>query len=196
MIALIDYDAGNTCSVMNALDRLNADYRLTDDAALIQSADKVIFPGVGHAGAAMEALKKKQLVDVIRGLTQPVLGICVGMQLMASFSEEGETSCLNIIPGTVKKFDASVNIKVPHMGWNKTGFKKHHPLFEEMGTTSYFYYVHSYYFSRSESTIATCTYGDSFAAAIQKDNFLGIQFHAEKSGRNGERLLQNFIKAN
>ena len=195
MIALIDYDAGNTCSVMNALDRLNADYRLTDDAHQIQAAEKVIFPGVGHAAAAMEALNKKGLAEVIKGLTQPVLGICVGMQLLAAFSEEGDTPCLNIIPGTVKKFDTRTELKVPHMGWNKTTYGSGERLFAGMQEQPFFYYVHSYYLPKSEYTIASCEYQEVFSAAVQRDNFTGIQFHAEKSGADGELLLKNFIKA-
>ena len=193
MIALIDYDAGNTCSVMNALDRLEADYLLTDDIATIQSAEKVIFPGVGHAGAAMDALGRKGLVEVITNLTQPVLGICVGMQLLAEFSEEGDTRCLGIIPGSVIRFQSSPGVKVPHMGWNQTHQVTDTLLFDGIEDNAYFYYVHSYYLPTGPTTIASCTYTKPFAAVVQKDNFTGIQFHAEKSGDNGARLLHNFI---
>ncbi len=193
MIVMIDYEAGNTCSVMNALDRLEVDYVLSDDVTTIQKADKVIFPGVGHAGAAMDALKRKGLVDVIKGLTQPVLGICVGMQLMAEGSEEGDTSCLGIVSGKVKKFESQVDYKVPHMGWN-TVQHDGGGLFQGLPENNYFYFVHSYYMPVGDSCIASCNYNHDFAAAIKKDNFWGIQFHAEKSSKQGAQLLQNFLK--
>ncbi len=196
MIVMIDYDAGNTCSVMNALDRLEADYILSSDPAEIQSADKVIFPGVGHAGAAMEALKRKGLVDVIKGLKQPVLGICVGMQLMVEQSEEGDTNCLGVVPGVVKRFEHSEDHNVPHIGWNTTMKKSDDPLFENIEDQSYFYYVHSYYMPENEYCIASSHYDVTFAAAIRKDNFWGIQFHAEKSSKLGAQLISNFLKIN
>jgi len=155
MIALIDYDAGNTCSVMNALNRLNADYKLSDDIDVIRSADKVIFPGVGHAGAAMEALKRKGLVDLIPTLEQPVLGICVGMQLLASHSEEGDTPCLGILPDTVRRFEYGPNVKVPHMGWNNLKLESDDGLFENIKDESHFYFVHSYYLPGRTYTIAS-----------------------------------------
>ncbi len=193
MIALIDYDAGNTCSVMNALKRIGVDFVLTDDITTIKSADKVIFPGVGHAKSAMEALSRKSLVDVIKNLNQPVLGICVGLQLLCESSEEGDTTCLGIIPGRVKKFDANQNIKVPHMGWNQLQQRVNDPVWKEVGEGSYVYFVHSYYVPSSEYMIGSCTYDVTFAAAIRKDNFWGVQFHTEKSGDVGERILNNFI---
>ncbi len=194
MIVLIDYDAGNTCSVMNALDRLQADYRLSSDPKEIRSAQKVIFPGVGHAGAAMTSLKEKGLVDVIKGLTQPVLGICVGMQLMAERSEEGDTACLGIIPGIVSRFDPSQDYNVPHMGWNTTQTKTKDSLFDSIDDDAYFYYVHSYYLPDNKYCIATSDYDVTFAAAIRKDNFWGIQFHAEKSSKQGAQIIENFLK--
>lgn len=194
MIVLIDYDAGNTCSVMNALDRLQADYKLSSKPAEIRAADKVIFPGVGHAGAAMSTLKEKGLVDVIKELTQPVLGICVGMQLMAERSEEGDTTCLGIIPGSVTRFEPSADYNVPHMGWNTTRIKTNDPLFDNVDDQAYFYYVHSYYIPDNKYCIATSDYGVTFAAAIRKDNFWGIQFHAEKSSKQGAQIIENFLK--
>ena len=196
MIVMIDYDAGNTRSVMNALDRLDVDYLLTDDKDKITSADKVIFPGVGHAGAAMEALGQKGLVETIKSLTQPVLGICVGMQLMAESSEEGDTSCLGIVPGTVKRFDSEQGSKVPHMGWNQISKPIDDVLFTSVNDDSHLYFVHSYYLPSSELDIASCHYQVSFAAAIKKDNFWGVQFHPEKSGKIGAQIIANFVTKN
>lgn len=193
MIALIDYDAGNTCSVMNALKRLNVDFVLTDDAAVIRGAEKVIFPGVGHAKAAMESLRRKNLVDVIKSLTQPVLGICVGMQLMCAASEEGDTICLGLIPVTVKRFDDTSEFKVPHMGWNQIDINADTPLFDGLKQNDYLYFVHSYYVPQSEYSIATCDYQTEFSAAVRVNNFYGIQFHAEKSGAVGEQIIGNFL---
>lgn len=193
MIAIIDYDAGNTCSVINALKRLNTDYILTSDIAELQRADKVIFPGVGHAGAAMESLRNKGLVEVIRNLTQPVLGICVGMQLMCTSSEEGDTVGLDIINTRVKRFDDSHGLKVPHMGWNKLKFVIDDPLWHLLKDSQHYYFVHSYYVPFHASTIASCDYNVTFSAAIRKDNFWGIQCHAEKSGEQGSQLLSNFV---
>ncbi|MCL4137828.1 UNVERIFIED_CONTAM: hypothetical protein GTU68_016676 [Idotea baltica] len=179
---------------MNALKRLNVDYRLSNDINEIRNAEKVIFPGVGHAGAAMEALKRANLVDLIPQLTQPLLGICVGMQLMCEGSEEGDSKGLGIIDATVRKFDDTLNIKVPHMGWNNLKIEKVDPIWNGIEEESYLYFVHSYYVPIHESTIGSCEYGHSFSAAIRKDNFWGIQFHAEKSGDIGSQLLDNFVK--
>ena len=192
MIALIDYDAGNTCSVTNALDRIGVDYLLTDDPEKIKSSDKVIFPGVGHAKAAMTSLKRKGLDIVIRNLNQPVLGICVGMQLLAMKSEEGDCQGLGIIDTVVKRFDAANGFKVPHMGWNEVTTSSD-PLFSNLDQTEYFYFVHSYFMPQVQESIATCMYNQEFTAAVQKDNFWGIQFHAEKSSSAGAMVLQNFI---
>ncbi len=193
MIALIDYDAGNVCSVMNALSRLGVDYVLTDREQDIRAADKVIFPGVGHAGAAMQRLQNKGLDQVIIDLKQPVLGICVGMQLLCSWSEEGDTKGLGIVSAKVKKFKAESNLKVPHMGWNQISLKEDHLLFDGINIQDYLYFVHSYYIEDNISSIASCYYSTEFCAALCKDNFHGIQFHAEKSGPVGELLIANFI---
>lgn len=193
MIALIDYDAGNTCSVMNALKRLNADFVLTDDHDKIQSADKVIFPGVGHAGAAMEALKRKDLVNVIKNLNQPTLGICVGLQLMCNASEEGDTQCLGIIDSGVRRFDSNNGVKVPHMGWNQIQVKGADPIWDDVVDNSYCYFVHSYYMPVTDYTIGICDYSVSFTAVARKDNFWGTQCHIEKSGEVGAQLLANFV---
>jgi len=194
MIVMIDYDAGNTRSVMNALDRLGAEYILTDDKETIQKAERVIFPGVGHAGAAMEALRSKNLVTTIKSLTQPVLGICVGMQLLAERSNEGETTCLGIVPGVVTKFDKRKKYKVPHMGWNQLSDLRPVPILDGIDKGSYVYFVHSYYLPDSEYSIATCDYEKPFAAAINKDNFWGVQFHPEKSGEVGAQMIKNFLE--
>lgn len=193
MIVMIDYDAGNTCSVMNALDRIGADYVLSDDIDQIKNADKVIFPGVGHAGAAMAALDRKKLISVIKSLSQPVLGICVGMQLMAEHSEEGETTCLGILSGTVKHFDSDDGHKVPHMGWNQIHMPTEDALFTSVNDGSHVYFVHSYYLPASLESIAICDYQVPFAAAVKKDNFWGVQFHPEKSGMIGAQIIENFL---
>jgi len=193
MIALIDYDAGNTCSVSNALDRLDADFILTDDKDQLSNADKVIFPGVGHAGAAMESLKKKNLIEVIKSLRQPVLGICVGMQLLGHKSEEGDTICLGIVDTTVRRFEKSPSIKVPHMGWNQMTITAEDTLFDQLDKEDYFYFVHSYYMPVCESTIASSRHDVVFSAVVRQDNFRGVQFHAEKSGDVGTKLLSNFL---
>ncbi|MEL6123364.1 MAG: imidazole glycerol phosphate synthase subunit HisH [Bacteroidota bacterium] len=193
MIALIDYDAGNTCSVMNALRRIDADFVLTADPELIRSSERVIFPGVGHAGAAMRALERKGLVDVIRNLSQPVLGICVGMQLLLDSSEEGDVSCLGVVSGRVTKFIPGDGVKVPHMGWNQVVDSGGESLFRGINPGEYFYFVHSYYVPILQATIGTTSYSHAFSAAVRHSNFWGVQFHAEKSGSIGEQLIQNFI---
>ena len=195
MIVIIDYNAGNTCSVKNALKRLEVDYVLSDDPDTIKGADKVIFPGVGHAKAAMDVLHQKRLVSVIKSLQQPLLGICLGMQLLCAKSEEASTNCLNILPLGVLRFDNTLNNnKVPHMGWNTLGPSNSH-LFDELGPESYCYFVHSYYVPVSEYTLSTSNYIHDFSAAIKIDNFVGVQFHPEKSGKVGERIIKNFLES-
>ena len=192
MIAIIKYGAGNTRSVMNALDRLNAEYELTDDPQKIISAEKVIFPGVGHAKHAMNVLKSKGLDEVIRSVTKPLLGICVGMQLLYEFSEEGDTECLGLIEGSIVKFDEDELI-VPQIGWNTISHNGN-PLFRELEESPWFYAVHSYHAEKGQYTVATTTYGVEYCSAVQKDNFFGTQFHPEKSSSNGHQLLKNFIE--
>lgn len=187
-IAIIDYGAGNIHSVQYALQRLGYQSILTKDAKVLQEADKVIFPGVGHANYAMQQLQKTGLDKVIPTLTQPVLGICLGMQLLTNFSEEGPIKCLGIINTETKLFTEVP--KIPHMGWNTV--QSNHWLFEGL-SNAYFYLVHSYYVPTNENSIATCTYQSTFSAAIAKDNFYGVQFHPEKSGSDGEKLIQNFL---
>jgi glutamine amidotransferase len=195
MVAIIDYDAGNTCSVMNALRRLNAEFVLTDDKETILAADKVLFPGVGHATQAMNALKSKGLDEVITAVKNPLLGICIGMQLMCDFSVEGNTRCLGILDAIVQKFVPLKHDdfqKVPHMGWNGIQHSGD-ALFENVEESAYVYYVHSYFVESNDHTIAETDYNHPYSAAIKKDNFYGVQFHAEKSGKVGEQILQNFL---
>lgn len=196
MIAIVDYDAGNTCSVMNALRKLNVDFVLTESADELLRADKVILPGVGHAMAAMEALNRKDLVHTLKSIRNPFLGICLGMQLMCQDSEEGPVQCLGLIPATVKKFEttgADDGFKIPHMGWNTVATKPD-SLFEDMNDP-YMYFVHSYYVPSGDYCIGDAHYGIDFAAAIRKDNFAGVQFHPEKSSQAGSQLLKNFLES-
>ena len=194
MIAIIDYDAGNIKSVANALERLGQTYVLTDDPQTIISADKVILPGVGNAAAAMASLKAKGLVPVIKGLRRPVLGICVGMQLMCRSSEEGGTKCMGIFDCDVRKFESEPDIKVPHMGWNAIS-NLDSKLFRGMKGGCHVYFVHSFRPDLCTDTIATCRHGRSlFSAALKYENFYGTQFHPEKSGSVGEQILLNFIE--
>lgn len=187
-LVIIDYGAGNTQSVKFAFQRLGVQPVLSDDTDVIRSADKVIFPGVGHAKAAMDVLKEKGLDKVIVELKQPVLGICLGMQLMCKYSEEGSVDCLGIFDETVKLFEPKM--KVPHVGWNTT--QGTWALSKEEG--SYFYFVHSYYVPKNAHTALTCDYIEPFSAAMHKDNFYAAQFHPEKSGEAGERLLKSFLE--
>lgn len=191
-IAIVKYNAGNIESVKNALNRLGVEPILTDDAELLKSADKVIFPGVGEASTAMKYLRERNLDAVIKELCQPVLGVCLGMQLLCAFSEENKTDCLGILPHRVRRF-AGENLKVPQMGWNNV-FNLKTDLLAGVAENSYVYFVHGFYVEASAETIATCDYGVNFSAAIRHENFYAVQFHAEKSGAVGERILENFLK--
>lgn len=190
-IALIDYGAGNVQSVKYALNRLGISPILTKNHEEIIAADKVIFPGVGSAKAAMEQLKQSGLDKLIPTLTQPVLGICVGMQLMCKFSQEGNVDCLGILDVEVKRFDEG--LKIPHMGWNDI-YDYQSPLFKGLTECDQVYFVHSYYVPVNGATSAKTDYGIEFSAAIQKDNFYAVQFHTEKSGEVGAQILKNFIE--
>ena len=192
-LAIIKYNAGNIQSVLNALERLGVNAEVTDDAGSMRSADKVIFPGVGEASSAMRSLKENDLDKIIKELKQPVLGICVGMQLLCEHSEENDTECLNIVPVRVKRFPSSFKLKVPQVGWN-TIFELQSPLFKNIPDKSYIYNVHSFYAEDSEYTIAKCDYGLEYAAAIKKDNFYGVQFHTEKSAEVGDKIIKNFLE--
>lgn len=192
MIAVIDYGTGNLCSVENALGRLGGEYLITGDARAIRSASHVILPGVGEAGQAMSSLRRSGLVDVITSLTQPVIGICIGMQLMCRGSEEGDTRCMGIFDTDVVKMKPENGLKVPHMGWDTIG-KLDSPIFCDMAEGEYVYYVHSYAPQLCGDTVAVTNYGVPFSAALQNGNFFGTQFHPEKSGAVGERILKNFL---
>ncbi len=193
MIAIVDYEAGNIKSVTNALERLGVEFTLTADPDAIRASDKVVLPGVGNAAAAMASLRAKGLEPVIRSLRQPVLGICVGMQLMCRRSEEGGVACMDIFDCEVKRFAPEPGIKVPHMGWNTLG-NVSGKLFRGLPAKPYVYFVHSYYAGLCPDTVATCRHGSTmFSAALKYENFYGTQFHPEKSGAIGETILQNFI---
>lgn len=191
MIAILKYNAGNVQSVENAIQRLGYDTVVTDDVEVLKSADKVIFPGVGEASSAMAYLVELGLDKVIRDLTQPVLGICLGMQLLCKSSEEGNVEGLGIFDNEVKLFPS--DDIVPHMGWNDFS-KLEGALFKGIKVTDDFYFVHSYYATLNESTVAINNYIVAFSAALQKGNFYAVQFHPEKSGRVGELLLKNFLE--
>lgn len=194
-IVIIKYNAGNIQSVLYALERIGASAIVTDVAEDIQAADKVIFPGVGEASTAMQYLKEKELATLIPTLKQPVLGICLGMQLMCSYSEENSTTCLGIFEEQVNLFKnpASSSYKVPQIGWNNIS-QLQSVLFEGVPDDAYCYFVHSYYAAIGKHTIASTDYILPYSAALQKDNFYGVQFHPEKSAKVGEQILQNFIK--
>lgn len=192
-IAIIKYNAGNVQSVQYALERLGYKSIVTDDHNAIKNADKVIFPGVGNASSAMHSLKEKGLDKILKNLTQPVLGICVGMQLLCKHSEENNTTGLGIIDLNVKKFiSAERNFKIPQIGWNNI-YNFSSVLFEGVKENSFVYYVHSYYVERGIETIATTDYILPYSAVIQKNNFYGVQFHTEKSAEVGDRVLLNFL---
>jgi glutamine amidotransferase len=203
-LAIIKYNAGNIQSVLTALERLGFSAQVTDNPEKIKAADKEIFPGVGEAGSAMKSLQENNLDKVIKELKQPVLGICVGMQLLCTHSEESDTDCLGIVPVQVKKFltplsfftgeGQGARFKIPQVGWN-TIYNLQTDLFKDVEESSYIYNVHSYYAEDSPYTIATCSYGIAYAASIKKDNFYGVQFHTEKSAEVGDRIIKNFLEA-
>lgn len=192
MIAIVKYNAGNVQSVQYALQRIGVESVVTDNFDSIRQADKVIFPGVGHAQSAMQYLKENGLDTLLLSLQQPVLGICLGLQLLCKHSQEGDTNCLGIFDTEVKLF-SSPALKVPQIGWNNIyGYKS--VLFNELPEQSFMYTVHSYYAALSDETVATTEYILPFSAALQKNNFYAVQFHPEKSGTAGETILKNFIQ--
>jgi len=205
---IVDTGCANLSSVKFAVERLGFEVTITDDVTVIQQAEKVIFPGVGSAKHAMKNIKAKNLVAVLQGLTQPVLGFCLGMQLMTESSTEGKKSstegnsddntsnivpCLNLIPTTIEPLKAQGN-RLPHMGWNTLTQVSNHPIFKGISEGDYFYFVHSFAAPVSEYTIASCEYGSTFSAAIAKDNFIGCQFHPERSSALGSKIIQNFLE--
>jgi glutamine amidotransferase len=191
-IAIIKYNAGNVASVMYALDRIGQKYKWTDDPEEIKKADKVIFPGVGEASTAMAHLKEKGLDTLIKGLKQPVLATCIGMQLLCKHSEEGNTNCIGVFDVEVKKFQ-SKDLKIPHVGWNSIKPKGENPLMKGLKEEEFVYFVHSFYAPVNAYTTAVCEYVQPFSAMLHKDNFYAAQFHAEISGKAGEQILKNFL---
>ncbi|WP_299079371.1 imidazole glycerol phosphate synthase subunit HisH [uncultured Paraglaciecola sp.] len=195
-IVIVNTGCANISSVKFALERLGQKVTVSDDLAVIQQADKVFLPGVGSAHTAMASIERKQLSNCIQGLTQPVLGICLGMQLMVESSQEslsGNTPCLGLIPGQVQRMQVGA-LRLPHMGWNTITPVAGAPLFKGLDSGSYFYFVHSFAVAVSEFTMASCQYGMDFSAALHKDNFFGVQFHPERSSDAGAQLLKNFIE--
>jgi imidazole glycerol-phosphate synthase subunit HisH len=194
MIAIIEGCGTNIASIQYALERLGQKSVVTTEPKQIKAAAKVILPGVGHASFAMQQLANLQLLDVIRNLQQPVLGICLGMQLLFALSHEGNVPCLNIIPGEIMRFKPLPSLTIPHMGWNKLKLNKpHSALLSGIDDEAYVYFVHSYYAPFSDYTLASTDYGQRFSAVVQKDNFYGVQFHPERSSAVGSLLLQNFL---
>jgi imidazole glycerol-phosphate synthase subunit HisH len=192
LVAIIKYNAGNIQSVQYALQRLNVESVVSDDVTVIRNADKVIFPGVGHAAPAMQYLRDRNLDKLIVSLTQPVLGICLGLQLMCKHSEEGDTNCLGIFNEQVKLFKPIAGEKVPQIGWNSI-YNFQSELFEGLKQNDFVYAVHSYYAALGNETVATTNYIQPYSAALKKNNFYAVQFHPEKSGSAGETILKNFI---
>lgn len=190
---IIKYNAGNIQSVLYALERIGVSAMVTDSIQEIQTADKVIFPGVGEASTAMQYLRERNLDELIKNLKQPVLGICLGMQLMCTHSTENDTACLGIFEEQVKQFETiKPSIKIPQIGWNTiTALKT--PLFKGIAENSFAYFVHGYYAAKGQHTIATTNYIQDYSSALQKDNFYGVQFHPEKSAKAGEQIIQNFL---
>lgn len=191
-VAIVRSNSGNIVSVANALDRLGAAFSITDNADEIASADRVVFPGVGEASSAMCYLADRGLDVVLKKLKQPVLAICLGMQLLGEYSDENDTPCLGIIPGMSRRMVES-DLKVPHIGWNNIRDLRT-PLFNDVPENSRVYFVHSYSMEKSEHTIAECEYGSTFSSAVARDNFYGVQFHPEKSGTVGATILKNFLE--
>lgn len=192
-LVIVDTGCANISSVYFAVKRLGIDATVTNDSKLITQADKVILPGVGTAHNAMAALQQAELIDTLQQLSQPMLGICLGMQLLNQHSMEGDVSCLNLIPGEVLPMQ-SAGLRLPHMGWNTLTDISSHPLLAGFSSTDYLYFVHSFAVAPGPYTLAQCDYGNKFAAVIGKDNVVGAQFHPERSGKSGLRLLQNFLE--
>jgi glutamine amidotransferase len=193
MIGIIDYGAGNIRSVGNALDRLGQQYFVSRDIAELQRARKLILPGVGEARSAMESLGQIGLLRWLTTIGVPFLGICIGMQILFEHSDERDTACLGVVPGRISRFDET-KLKVPHIGWNRVNVIATSPLFNKIRDKEYFYFVHSFRAAVGPNTIGMTQYGEAFSAAVQKQNFYGVQFHAEKSGAAGIQVMKNFIE--
>ena len=192
-IVLVDAGGSNIGSVRYALQRLGVDAPLSTDAAAIRGAERVILPGVGAAAPGMQRLRDAGLIEVIRSLRQPVLGVCLGMQLLFEHSEESDTDCLGVIPGTVRHFPQGGNLRVPHMGWNALRVEREHALLRGLGSEPHAYFVHSYAAPLSDDVLASADHGGPFAAVVQHENFFGMQFHPERSSLVGAQLLRNFL---
>lgn len=192
MIAMIDYGAGNTASVANVLKQLNAEFVLTNEKQKIIEADKIILPGVGEASSAMNKLKELYLIDTIKNLSKPFLGICLGMQLLCEKTDEGNVECLGLIPAHVKRFDDD-KVKVPHMGWNDIRQLNDKAIFNKIKENTFFYFAHSYYVPENEFSTSVCNYGINFSSSIKYKNFYGVQFHPEKSAEQGIQIIKNFL---
>ena len=193
MIAIVDTGGANIASVSNALERLKLESKLTSDRKEIENATHVILPGVGQARTSMTKLKDNGLIECIKGLKQPVMGICLGMQILFEGSEEGDIACLGILPGVVKRLTSSPVHPIPHMGWNQVEFSGTSALTDGVPGNSFFYFVHSFKAPKSEFTTGVCDYSETFPAMVQRDNFFGVQFHPERSAAAGARLLKNFV---
>ncbi len=192
MIGVVDYEAGNISSVANALRAIGAEFILSASEVDLSKCQGIVLPGVGAARGAMASLEKQKLSAFLSSTKQPFLGICLGMQLFYESSEEGPTKCLGVLPGMIRKFDSS-RMKVPHMGWNLVQRKSDHPLMTGLSPREYFYFAHSYFAEPDESAIAAATEQTTFAAVVRRENYFGVQFHPEKSGKAGLQLLRNFV---
>lgn len=193
-LAIIDSGGANIASLQFAVERLGVPAEVTTDPQRLQRASHVILPGVGAAADCMARLRNAGLVETIRALKQPVLGICVGMQLLFESSEEGDVPCIGLLPGRVRRFTSRVDLPVPHMGWNQLELRRESPLLNEIAAGDYVYFVHSYAAPVSELTVAATSYGESFSAIVQRGNVHGVQFHPERSARAGAQLLRNFLQ--
>jgi glutamine amidotransferase len=193
-VVIIDSGGANLASLEFALDRLGATSVVTSDPEVVRRAARVILPGVGSAGNAMARLQRGGLADAIRGVRQPLLGICLGMQLLCARSEEGDTECLGVLPDTVRRLTPAAGLPVPHMGWNQLEAPRTDPLLAGLDPLDYFYFVHSYAAPVTAWTLAACDYGAPLCAVVRRNNYWGVQFHPERSSRAGARLLKNFLE--
>lgn len=192
-VVIIDTGCANLSSVRFAIERLGYTVTVSREADVLRNADKLFLPGVGTAQEAMKNLAERELIELVKSLTQPVLGICLGMQLLAEFSAEGDVATLGLISGSIEPMP-SEGVRLPHMGWNQIEPQQDHPLFKNIPSGSYFYFVHSYALAVGSDTIATCTHGAPFTAAVNRDNFYGVQFHPERSSKAGAQLIKNFLE--